>query len=536
MATTDLRVAEYGVAGETLDEGERQGAVRRPFECDLPGTPEEFAAMVALGERHQWPEVVRAGLYGLLRHAAEPGREAKEEIAHLLERATADGDKDMVALALAWRAWVAIVRNDEMGGQAYDDLAKAAVMLESPAGDPVVRAAAHFRVAFSMLHRRLWELADEQFAATEAMVDEVDPFAKDPLLHRAALALDRVMVQVDLAYVQRELGDLPAVRKCREVQRALVAATECLDMPTEWRDHVRIAALVVDVLAGFDRAQEVEKMARYVGEHEALADWEGDLHLTKALHLDAIGHAAAVEAAERAVEVLGEGGGSGPNYFMALHQAAELEARAAGRMTAGLRNAQALTAQRERSRLVSVAGMRATLASERLRNERDALMRDAHADPLTGLANRRGLERHVERLVSSGPEQVAYLVFDLDNLKPVNDTFGHAAGDAVLRRLSDVLRASIRDGDFAARFGGDEFVLLLSGAGPDVAARRVQEIAAAVAGDDWSDIGPGLRVSVSAGFASGHPSEIDTLAKRADWALLQMKDAKHVAAPGHLAG
>jgi diguanylate cyclase (GGDEF)-like protein len=163
-------------------------------------------------------------------------------------------------------------------------------------------------------------------------------------------------------------------------------------------------------------------------------------------------------------------------------------------------------------------------------------MRDAHADPLTGLANRRGLERHVERLVSSGLEQVAYLVFDLDNLKPVNDSFGHAAGDAVLRRLADVLRTSIRDDDFAARFGGDEFVLLLSGAGPDVAARRVQEIAAAVAGDDWSDIGPRLRVSVSAGFATGHPSEIDMLAKKADSALLQMKDAKHVASPGHLAG
>jgi hypothetical protein len=90
--------------------------------------------MVEEAERRQWPEVVRAGLYGLLRHAAEKGGDAKDGIRRLLERASADGDDGMVALALAWRGWVAIVKRGEMGGQADEDVARAAVMLEAGRG------------------------------------------------------------------------------------------------------------------------------------------------------------------------------------------------------------------------------------------------------------------------------------------------------------------------------------------------------------------------------------------------------------------
>lgn len=532
MATTGPRAPDLTEALAGADEDEARGAAaRRPFECDLPGSPEEFAAMFALGEERRWPEVARAGLYGLLRHAAQPGRDAKQEIDRFLQRATADGDDDMVALALAWKAWVAIARNGEMGGQADEDLVRAAVMLETPGGDPVVRAATHFRVAFSFWHRRLWELADEQFAATEAMVEAVDPYAEDPVLHRAALALDRVLVQVDLAYVLHELGDSRGVGQRREAQQVLVATTACLDMPSVWRDHARIGALLVDVLAGMERRGEVEQELAYVRGNEALADWEGHLYLAKALQVGTLGHEAAMEAAERAVEILGATSSEEPVYFTALHQAAVLEAKIAGRETAGLRNARALAAQREGARLANVAGMRAALASERLRKERDILLGHAYSDPLTGLANRRGFAHYVEQLLASGSEQVAYLVFDLDNLKPVNDRFGHAAGDAVLLRLSEVLRSGIREGDFAARVGGDEFVLLLAGSGPGTAARRAEEIAASLAGEGWDDIDRGLRVSVSAGFAAGHPSEIEKLAKSADSALLRAKNAKHAAAP-----
>jgi diguanylate cyclase (GGDEF)-like protein len=87
----------------------------------------------------------------------------------------------------------------------------------------------------------------------------------------------------------------------------------------------------------------------------------------------------------------------------------------------------------------------------------DKLVRAAHTDPLTGLANRRDMELRI-----SGARPGDSLVFcDLDNFKAVNDTLGHSAGDRVLADFGLVLRTCLRDSDYAARYGGDEFVLLL---------------------------------------------------------------------------
>jgi diguanylate cyclase (GGDEF)-like protein len=85
-------------------------------------------------------------------------------------------------------------------------------------------------------------------------------------------------------------------------------------------------------------------------------------------------------------------------------------------------------------------------------------------DPLTGLSNRRGLERFaVRNWTAPGQSQksIILLVVDIDHFKQVNDTMGHAAGDDVIRRLGDLLRASSRDDDLAVRLGGEEFLLLL---------------------------------------------------------------------------
>jgi diguanylate cyclase (GGDEF)-like protein len=98
----------------------------------------------------------------------------------------------------------------------------------------------------------------------------------------------------------------------------------------------------------------------------------------------------------------------------------------------------------------------------------------AHTDPLTGLNNRRflvqELERHVE-MYKRYHHPFSLLMLDLDNLKWVNDTLGHHAGDAALKHLSALLRASIRDVDIACRYGGDEFLVLM----PDTA-RSVVEV------------------------------------------------------------
>ncbi|MGK0149302.1 bifunctional diguanylate cyclase/phosphodiesterase [Pseudomonas putida] len=98
---------------------------------------------------------------------------------------------------------------------------------------------------------------------------------------------------------------------------------------------------------------------------------------------------------------------------------------------------------------------------------------DAHAriqhlslhDPLTGLANRNKLARHLEQALLRGSDSppLTLLLLDLDNLKPINDSLGHTAGDAVLQEVATRLRDSTRDGDLVARLGGDEFLLVLGG-------------------------------------------------------------------------
>jgi len=101
-------------------------------------------------------------------------------------------------------------------------------------------------------------------------------------------------------------------------------------------------------------------------------------------------------------------------------------------------------------------------------------------DPLTGLNNRRGAERHAERCwpeQARAGSQVAVLVIDVDHFKEINDALGHAAGDEILRRLAGVVTANLRLGDVAVRMGGEEFLVLCEVPPPkaEVVAERLRE-------------------------------------------------------------
>lgn len=99
---------------------------------------------------------------------------------------------------------------------------------------------------------------------------------------------------------------------------------------------------------------------------------------------------------------------------------------------------------------------------------RQRLIELVGTDPLTGALNRRALELRLRREWRAAKRRgsaLAVLAVDLDNFKPINDTYGHPAGDAVLRELADVMRMTVRDTDVIARVGGDEFVLLLPDTG-----------------------------------------------------------------------
>jgi diguanylate cyclase (GGDEF)-like protein len=125
---------------------------------------------------------------------------------------------------------------------------------------------------------------------------------------------------------------------------------------------------------------------------------------------------------------------------------------------------------------------------------------EALTDPLTGLPNRRQLERYVTAMLSRG-ERAAIGVCDLVGFADVNARHGRHCGDLVLQRIAGVLNRVMRRGDFVARFAGDEFVVVLPGAGPGQAADVSRRISAASAGENWQALAPGTPIAVAAGWS-----------------------------------
>jgi two-component system cell cycle response regulator len=167
---------------------------------------------------------------------------------------------------------------------------------------------------------------------------------------------------------------------------------------------------------------------------------------------------------------------------------------------------------------------------DRLRQNYEQSLSMALTDSLTGLFNRRYLNAHIGRLlgrIAETRKPVAAIVFDIDHFKQVNDTHGHPAGDQVLKQLADRVSRNLRNFDMVARWGGEEFVVVMPDAGIEAAAlvaerlrRRIADEAFAVTGLDEP-----LDVTISLGVAATEDPEegADALLARADQALYTAK-------------
>lgn len=160
----------------------------------------------------------------------------------------------------------------------------------------------------------------------------------------------------------------------------------------------------------------------------------------------------------------------------------------------------------------------------------DHLRRLAASDPLTGLANYRHLidsmDREIRRSNRTGRE-FALLLFDMDGLKQLNDSFGHLTGSQALCRMADALTLFCRDIDIAARFGGDEFALLLPETGLEAAHLVARRIGGSISEDSN---GPRISVSVGVSVYPLHGQSVEAIVSAADTAMYAMKRERKQAA------
>jgi diguanylate cyclase (GGDEF)-like protein len=156
---------------------------------------------------------------------------------------------------------------------------------------------------------------------------------------------------------------------------------------------------------------------------------------------------------------------------------------------------------------------------------KESLKNQSICDPLTGLFNRRYMEESLEREFSRAnrnKSSVAILMMDLDHFKRFNDTFGHQAGDTLLRALGDLLKRSTRGQDIACRYGGEEFVLVLTDSNlagavqrAEILRQQVKQLSVEYAGQLLGAV----SVSVGVAFFPDHGTTMSDVLRASDQAL-----------------
>jgi diguanylate cyclase (GGDEF)-like protein len=363
------------------------------------------------------------------------------------------------------------------------DMLRMSVRYARDAGDPVVLAHSLQRLGGTLNFRAAEgheEIARAAFEEARSVLAEGLGLSVEPRIHRALLgAYGRSLAG---------LGELSAAAEAgRQVMRLGVESDDL------WAIAVGEWVLAIVGRARGELAEARTLAARAVANAEAITDtslllrFSTDLADICAELDDPVGEAAAlrcsVAAARKSAETLREG----------LGQAME-------------------------QRRLAAAAHRMAMAAQEA----------AARDPLTGLANRLGLERTAPAMLARAHDdgRTPWLVLiDVDWFKGVNDDAGHAAGDAALREIAQLIRHECRSDDLVARWAGDEFVILLGDASGDRDAGPVvaERIRASVAGHDWTMVlGAARRPTVSIGVASGS-CVLDDLFAAADVVLYQAK-------------
>jgi diguanylate cyclase (GGDEF)-like protein len=492
-------------------------------QTDDPPPPEELERRLAAADAAGRGDVARVLLYALAVQTSMAGDEHTGPVGErMLERCAADGEPAMLATALAFHASFLLAAGEI--DKSDDAMARAVTLLDGLEGPGLELVTALVQCALVYQRRRLWELCEEMLDRAAALM----PACEDPLLEPVVLH-NLVEIELEWASALRELGEIEASRERGE--RGLEAALRLVEvpMPELWRDYGLSMGLLLAALTGTGRRWEPAKRAGLLARLEVAGEsyFTGFVRLSAALPaLDAGRPADAARELALAIESF-TGGNAASGHLLALRIAAEAEAAAdpSGRRAA-LDYGEELARLRWRDRLTLLGSVRTRLQAERMRADRDALIRDALIDELTGLANRRGYARYLAARREQGTRSpLAILTVDLDAFKLVNDHHGHAAGDEILRSVGRILARHVRATDLAVRFGGDEFVVVLEAASAAIALDRGARIAASIREARWPDVDAGLRLTASVGVAAADGEDPEALVEAADQAMYRAKVA-----------
>lgn len=485
-----------------------------------------------------WGEVEVLSLHNQLIHACLTRAHHDEVRARsdaLLAVARTTDEEVLVALALASRALSVddVEHPESLTEDLPGCLSRAVALLDDvAAGDPAEIGLRGLELPMAYVecgqayHRwNLWELEEEMYVRAAAALDLPlgEPMTEVSAFTRRVLVINRLESHTSLACALLELGDRDGAARVAAA-RPHPTPEERADLPGAWRWEALALERLLDVVAG---TPDLEGCRTTVPaehfEELAVSTWSGyrgALLVAAAVGSGDAGHAEeSRRLAERAVALLDE-------YMPSLRTLAlHLAAQGPGPQDAALRYAHELARRRWHARLQVLGAARARLTAERLLRQNETLSRQVYVDALTGLANRHALGRHLTRLRRSHPAaRLCVVLVDLDHFKSVNDTFGHAVGDDVLRAVGSALARSVRPADLAVRLGGDEFMLLIDLAASPVDARaRAHEVVDRVATHSWDDVAPGLLVTASAGQATGAAGEVDELVRLADDRLYRAK-------------
>jgi diguanylate cyclase (GGDEF)-like protein len=359
----------------------------------------------------------------------------------------------------------------------------------------------------------------------QALIDAADARTRDRVLFGllACLALVGVVAYLQGRSIVRNL------RRFSTAARGIARGSLGERVPVRGRDEFAALGEALNDMAAqlearldeleAERGRGREALARFSEALAATHDAKQLLHIVAAAATEATGaRGSRIVSADGSVVATGEADGGGVRLILPLI--------ASGERFGTLELVGDSFTKEQRMNAASLAA-HAVVALENARLH-GMVERQALVDGLTGLANRRATADalHAEAARAQRLQTpLAVVLADLDGFKEVNDEYGHAVGDEVLRAFSDVLRQTVRDSDVAGRWGGEEFLLLLPGADEEGAVQLAERVRVGLAERSIPGA-PGLRVTASFGVAEyAGEANSEELVVAADSALYRAKRA-----------